>query len=107
MEINIRANSGVTTLVNVLVVEPENQEKLLRLLKESTESSFSKLPGYISASCHKSNDGRRVVLYGQWRSPADIEAFRAKPEIAAYFKSITALAQFESIICEPTYVDHA
>lgn len=107
MEITIRANSGVTTLVNVLTVEPENQAELLRLLQESTENCFSKLPGYIAASCHKSQDGRHVVLYGQWRCPADIEAFRTKPEIAAYFKSITALAKFESIICEPTYVDHA
>jgi quinol monooxygenase YgiN len=107
MEITIHANSGVTTLVNVLVVEPENQGKLLQLLKESTENCFSKLPGYISGSCHKSKDGRRVVLYGQWRSPADIEAFRANPEIVAYFKSITALAKFESIICEPTYVHRA
>jgi quinol monooxygenase YgiN len=106
MDITIRAHSGVTTLVNVLTVEPENQAKLLQLLQESTENCFSKLPGYIAGSCHKSQDGRRVVLYGQWRSPADIEAFRTKPEIAAYFKSITALAQFDSMICEPTYVHH-
>lgn len=42
---------------------------------------MSKQPGYISASFHKSKDGRRVINYAQWRSPKDIEAFRSKPEI--------------------------
>jgi quinol monooxygenase YgiN len=107
MEITIRANDDVVTLINVFVVEPENQEKLIQILKEGTETMFSKLPGYISASFHKSKDGRRVVNYGQWRSAKDIEAFRTQPEIGAYFQRVKALAQFEAIVCEPSYVHHA
>jgi heme-degrading monooxygenase HmoA len=104
MEITIRANSEVTTLINVFAVEPEDQEKLIQLLEEGTETLFSKQPGYISASFHKSKDGRRVVNYGQWRSPKDIEAFRIKPEIGEYLKRVKSLAQFETIVCEASYV---
>jgi quinol monooxygenase YgiN len=107
MDITIRQTAGVVTLVNVFTVEPENQERLVQLLVEGTEAVFSKLPGYISASFHKSKDGRRVVNYGQWRSPEDIAAFRSDPAIAAYFGKVKALATFDAIVCEPTYVHHA
>jgi quinol monooxygenase YgiN len=107
MDITIRETAGVVTLVNIFTVEPENQERLVQLLIEGTETTFSKLPGYISASFHKSKDGRRVVNYGQWRSPEDIAAFRNDPAIGAYFGKVKALATFEAIVCEPTYVHHA
>ena len=104
MEIAIRADSEIVTLINVFVVEPDNQEKLMRLLEEGTETLFSRQPGYIAASFHRSRDGRRVVNYGQWRSAQDIEAFRGKPEIGEYFERVRELAQFESVVCEVSYV---
>jgi quinol monooxygenase YgiN len=104
MEIAIRADNEIVTLINVFVVEPDNQEKLMRLLEEGTETLFSRQPGYIAASFHRSKDGRRVVNYGQWRSAQDIEAFRGKPEIGEYFKRVRELAQFESVVCEVSYV---
>ena len=64
MEIAIRADSEIVTLINVFVVEPDNQEKLMRLLEEGTETLFSRQPGYIAASFHRSRDGRRVVNTG-------------------------------------------
>jgi quinol monooxygenase YgiN len=107
MEITIRQNAEVVTLINVFVVEPGNQDKVMQILKEGTENWFSKQPGYVSASFHKSNDGRRIVNYGQWRSPKDIEAFRSKPEFAAYVQPLMALAKGEAILCEASYVHHA
>ncbi len=104
MEIAIRADNEIVTLINVFVVEPDNQEKLMRLLEEGTETLFSRQPGYIAASFHRSRDGRRVVNYGQWRSAQDIEAFRGKPEIGEYFERVRELAQFESVVCEVSYV---
>lgn len=106
MEISIRTNAEVITLINVFTVEPKDQDALLQLLVEGTETLFSQQPGYISSSFHKSQDGRRVVNYGQWKTAKDIEAFRTKPEIGAYFKRIKALAQFEAIVGEPSYVHH-
>ena len=106
-EITISPNRDVATLINVFVVEPDNQDKLIEVLKEGTEALFSKQPGYISASFHKSMDGRRVINYGQWRSPKDIDAFRSKPEIGEYFKRVRELAQFESMVCDVSYVNRA
>jgi len=104
MDITISPNREVVTLINVFSVEPGGQEKLIEILKEGTEKLFSRQPGFISTSFHKSHDGRRVVNYGQWRSTKDIEAYRTKPEVGEYFKRVRELAQFESMVCDVSYV---
>jgi len=106
MEIKINPNREVVTLINVFSVEPGGQEKLMEILKEGTEKLFSRQPGFISTSIHKSPDGRRVVNYGQWKSIKDIEAYRTKPEVGEYLKRVRELAQFESIVCDVSYVHH-
>ena len=76
MEATIRTGSDVTTLVNVFTVEPDNQQKLVHLLKEGTETFFSKQPGFISSSVHASKEGRRAINYSQWASAGDIRDLR-------------------------------
>ena len=107
METTIRAGGGVTTLVNVFTVEPDNQQKLVDLLKEGTASFFSRMPGFISSSVHRSKDGRRAVNYAQWLSVRDIEAFREDPNFAPYIQRISALAKSESILCDVVDVNRA
>jgi antibiotic biosynthesis monooxygenase (ABM) superfamily enzyme len=62
--VNIEANKGVVTQINVFTVAPENQQALIELLIESAES-VCELPGWMSASIHRSADGTRVVNYAQ------------------------------------------
>jgi quinol monooxygenase YgiN len=107
MATTIRADAGITTLINVFSVEAENQQKLVELLKDGTESVFSKSPGWISTNLLSSKDGRRVVIYSQWRSSRDIEAFRQNPALGPYFAHITALAKFEAFECDVPFVLHA
>jgi quinol monooxygenase YgiN len=107
MEPTIRAHSDIITLINVFTVEPENQQALVDLLKEGTASFFSKMPGFISSSVHRSKDGRRAINYAQWRSAKDIEAFRGNPSFAPYIQRIVALAKSESILCDVVDVNHA
>ena len=64
---NIEANKGVVTQINVFTVAPENQQALIELLIESAKS-VCELPGWMSASIHKSADGTRVVNYAQAES---------------------------------------
>jgi len=64
---NIEANKGVVTQINVSTVAPENQRALIELLIESAKS-VCELPGWMSASIHKSADGTRVVNYAQAES---------------------------------------
>jgi quinol monooxygenase YgiN len=107
MEVTIRANSGVITLINVFTVDPENQQRLVAVLKEGTEGLMSKMAGYISASVHISKDGRRIINYSQWRSANDIDAMRQNPDIGPYMKRVAALGTFDAIACEVSYVHHA
>ena len=107
MEATIRIGSDITTLVNVFTVEPDNQQKLVQLLKEGTETFFSKQPGFISSSVHASKEGGRAINYSQWASAKDIENFRNDPKFAPYIQRLAALAKAETILCEVVEVNHA
>lgn len=106
-EATIRIGSDVVTLVNVFTVEPDNQQKLVELLKEGTETFFSKQPGFISSSVHASKEGRRAINYSQWASAGDIDNFRKDPRFAPYIQRLAALAKAETILCEVVEVNHA
>ena len=62
----ITANQGIVTQINVFTVSPENQQALIELLQEAARFA-SQIPGWISASIHRSLDGTRVVNYAQSR----------------------------------------
>jgi len=57
-------------------VAPEHQQALIDGIADEIQRHFQKYPGFISASFHASEDGRRVVNYGQWRSKADWSSAR-------------------------------
>jgi hypothetical protein len=60
----ISKDNKVATLINVFTVEPGNQQKVVDMLVETTEKAMKHIPGFVSASIHKSLDGVRVVNYG-------------------------------------------
>jgi hypothetical protein len=64
----IKANSGVVTQINVFTVPHGRQQPLIDLLAESAKFASS-IPGWLSASLHRSRDGMRVVNYAQSDSP--------------------------------------
>jgi len=103
MTTTIAATKDVTTLINVLTIEPENQQKLIHLLRESTEGVVSKLDGWISTSFIAAKDQRHVVIYSQWRDLASVEAMQANPEMIAYFPRVAALAAFDSFAGHVVY----
>ncbi len=63
----IRANSGIVTQINVFTVPDGAQQPLIDLLTESAAFASS-VPGWMSASIHRSLDGTRVVNYAQSES---------------------------------------
>jgi quinol monooxygenase YgiN len=97
----------VTTLINILTVEPENQQNLVRLLRDNTESVVSRLDGWISTSFIAATDQRHVLIYSQWRDFASVEAMRANPDMVAYFPRIAALAALDSFTGDVVYNHHA
>ena len=106
MEATIRADRNVTTLVNILNVEPDNQEALVAALKEGIEAFFSRMPGFISSSVLTGENDRQVISYSQWRSARAIEAFRQHPNFKPYIQPIAALLKGEpiTITCDVAFV---
>jgi len=107
MNTTIAVTKQVTTLINVLTVEPENQQKLIELLRGNTENVVSRLDGWISTSFISAADQRHVVIYSQWRDLASVEAMRTNPGMVAYFLRIAALAAFDSFAGDVVYNHHA
>ena len=107
MNTTIEVTKEVTTLINVLTVESENQQKLIKLLRDNTESVVSRLDGWISTSFIAAMDQRHVVVYSQWRDLASIEAMRTNPDMVAYFPKIAAFAAFDSLAGDVVYNHHA
>jgi hypothetical protein len=52
-------------------VSPEQQQALIDGIADEVEQHFKRYAGFVSASFHASEDGRRVINYGQWRSKED------------------------------------
>ena len=98
--VNIRKGRDVLTLVNVFSVRPENQQKLVDMLVEATDETMKKMPGFISASIHRSLDGTKVVNYAQWRSKTDFDAMRQNPAAQPHMAAVAAIATFDPILCE-------
>ena len=86
------------TLVNILTVEPQNQEKLVELLRHNTETIITTLKGWIATNLIASSDGKRVVIHSQWETPADVEAMRTDTRMRAYFPKIAELASLDSTL---------
>ena len=107
MNTTIAATKQVTTLINILTFEPDNQEKVIEILRGSTENVVSRLDGWISTSFIAAKDQRHVVIYSQWRDLASVEAMQANPELVAYFPRIAALAAFDSFAGDVVYNHHA
>jgi heme-degrading monooxygenase HmoA len=101
----IRTDARVITLVNMFTVEPGNLASLLGVLRDGTETFFSKMPGFVSSSVLTARDGRRAINYSQWRSTDDIAAFRQDPRFAPYIQRLQALATAEGLEYEVAYVN--
>jgi hypothetical protein len=65
----IESGTGVVTHINVFAVDPGKQQAMVDSLIE-TVNEAKHIQGWISASIHRSFDGRQVVNYVQFESHA-------------------------------------
>lgn len=109
----ISKDTDIVTFINVFTVAPENQQRLVELLVETTEDLMSKLPGFISANIHKSLDGTQVVNYAQWKSEAvqsidkmrEIVKERGGEAYAKRHNEILNIAKFKPLFYEVCYIN--
>ncbi len=85
--ITIFTDNPVVTLINVFTVESQNQQQVVDTL-EATRQVMHHVPGYISASIHKSLDGVRVANYAQWENQETFEAMFPDPSVKAHMDEL-------------------
>lgn len=92
--IAISEEAGLTTLINVFTVEPEQQQRLVDYLVENKEITM-KQPGFVSASVHLSLDGKRLVNYIQWSSKEALESAKKNSDFIAMTKQAAEFASHD------------
>lgn len=88
----IRANPGIVTQINVFTVPEGGQQPLIEFLAGAAEFA-STIPGWMSASLHRSLDGTRVVNYAQSESPEEARLVVEKLGRAGYLERNKAYGQ--------------
>ena len=88
----IHADEQVITQINVFEVDPSNQDALAELLKEAIQQVCG-MPGWISASVHKSLDGRRVTNYAQAADRVAWEKIVARLQGDGFFERFQRLSK--------------
>jgi hypothetical protein len=84
----------------VFTVEPANQDRLVDLLVEATDSVMRHLPGFVSANIHRGLDGRHVANYAQWESWEAFERMLGDPRARRHMEPILRLATNEGYLYE-------
>jgi quinol monooxygenase YgiN len=99
-ESTIRADAPLVTLINVFIVDPADQQRLVEHWQQATDDVMRHLPGFISANLHRSLDGTKVVNYAQWESQDAFQAMLQSPEARTHLKQIAEIGAAAPVLCE-------
>lgn len=83
----------LVTLINIFTVQPEKQQELISILNKAGDEVMIHLPGFISATIHRSLDGTRVTNYAQWESMEDFQRMLKNPTAAPHLEAARRLAE--------------
>jgi heme-degrading monooxygenase HmoA len=87
--VTIEQATSLATMINVFTVEPENQQQLIETWLEEGKK-FELIPGFISATLHRSTDGTRVINYAQWQKAEDwLDISRRAGQLFGNFREIS------------------
>lgn len=89
----IGTQENLITLINVFTVLPEKQQHLIEVLNHASCEIMSEIPGFISATIHRSLNGTRVTNYAQWKSVEDIQRMLDNPAVTPHLQEIKDLAE--------------
>jgi hypothetical protein len=104
--VSISKDNDVVTLINIFTVDPEDQQRLVDVLVEATQTVMRKREGFVSANIHRSLDGTRVTNYAQWRTRGAFEAMLGDREAAEHMGEAARIAEsFEPHLYEVSFVD--
>lgn len=89
---DIRENPGVVTQITTVKMRPDNQDEVLKLMKERARF-MARQPGFVSVSLHRSEDGTHVVNYIQWTDKDRLKAAHHSPEFRKRWPRFGELVQ--------------
>jgi hypothetical protein len=98
----IHADKQVITQINVFEVDAGNQDALAELLREAIQR-VSGMPGWVSASIHKSLDGKRVTNYAQAVDHAAWESIVARLQGEGFFERFQKLSKPNPCLYQCTF----
>ena len=85
----ILENQFFTVLVE-WKVEPQHQQEFIDSVCDQIELYMKNTAGFVSASFHASEDGRRVINYAQWQSKEDwLKILKSGDELKAAIDEIS------------------
>jgi quinol monooxygenase YgiN len=105
MPTEILAGKSRVTVILVFATTPENQRQLIDLLERHI-ANVAKQPGFISSNLHTSNDGLRVVNYGQWESMAEFQAMMAQSQLRPGREKAEAISKPDARVYEVVAAFH-
>lgn len=88
----INAEFPYVTVVNVFTVQPDKADELIATAVATTQSTLSRMAGFVSSSFHKSLDGQQVVNYAQWESQTSLQASMQQPAVQQMLQAMGQLA---------------
>jgi quinol monooxygenase YgiN len=89
---DIARNQPVVTQITTVKMRPDNQDEVLRLMKERARF-MARQPGFVSVSLHRSEDGSHVVNYVQWTDKERLKAAHHAPEFRQKWPKFGELVQ--------------
>lgn len=88
----IEVTKSVVTHINVFTVSPAKQQALVDSLIETVNAAKG-VPGWLSASIHRSFDGTQVVNYVQFESHEAAQAVLKQLAAGGYLQRNTELGR--------------
>lgn len=98
----ISKDANLVTVINKFSVNPENHQKLIKLL-DNLKKIIEKQPGFISANVHKSFEGNRIVSYAQWKTKEDYQAVYTNYSAKPILDEIKKISKFSWNLFEVVY----
>ncbi|MDN5845536.1 MAG: antibiotic biosynthesis monooxygenase [Candidatus Nitrosocosmicus sp.] len=101
----IEIDKDIITLINVFTVDASKQLELVNALIDTTKRVWHLQDGFISASIHKSVDGKKVVNYVQWKGKQAFDKRLDDPQAIIQMNKILSMAKADGHLYEVVFTD--
>ena len=110
-ETKLQTDTEVVSVLNVFTTTPDQQDRLVELVKDGVTRTASKNDGFLSSTVLKSRDGASVVNLSQWSSfdvlPTNHEKNLTNDDYVAQMDEISKIASSDSHPYEVVFIHQA